>query len=231
MFIRGFLASVFLCTLAAAGHRNHTVGTVGSHNSTIDFQDDGKNLRVVLYDEDWSIVFNGTNTDLVHRPPQNKQQLQALPTCFPSFSKTSKALVSLYTIGQLWSKSEATACIEGLRLIAANDCDKKTYSAVSGSCTCMFKFGSAVDNNKNAATNAWFQFMKDRIGDYTFHGAYALEYSIGESDMIAASVDCRNSWAFIAGLSSRWAKGKWADKADDQWKAPVEIYVARSELK
>ncbi|KAF9915762.1 hypothetical protein FBU30_001760, partial [Linnemannia zychae] len=227
MFFRGFLVSVFLCTLVTAGRRNHTAGAVNNRNSTIDFQDDSKDFGVIVYDENWSTVFNGAQTDLIHRPPQN----MALSYCFPSFSKTSKALVSFYTIGQLWAKSEANACIDALQRIASNDCEKKTYSAISGSCTCMFKFGPAVDNAKNAATNAWFQFMKDRIGDYTFHGAYALEYDVGDVDMIVAAVDCRYSWAFIAGLTSRWAQGKWSSNAEVQWKAPIEIFVAKDELK
>lgn len=231
MLIRGFLASVLLCTLVAAGRSNITVGAVDSRNRTADFQNNSKGLQVILYDEDKSIVFNGTTTDLVHPPPKNKQQLQALPSCFPSFAKTTAAIVSLYTMGQAWSKSEANGCIDALRWAAANNCNKKTYSAISGSCVCMFKFGPAVDNTKNAATTAWFQFMKDRIGDYNFHGVYTLEYEINQPDMIGASVDCRNSWAGIANLVSRWGKGKWAGNADAQWKAPIEIYLARDELR
>ncbi|KAF9124198.1 hypothetical protein BG015_005141, partial [Linnemannia schmuckeri] len=94
--------------------------------------------------------------------------------------------VSTYVTVNAYTRSKAIACLDGLRLAAASNCEKKHYSATFQGCTCMYKFGANIVNDRNAATENWFQYIKDRVNDASFHGSTVFEYDINGPDMIGA---------------------------------------------
>ncbi|KAF9949159.1 hypothetical protein BGZ72_009003 [Mortierella alpina] len=227
MHYRTLLLALFATCGLAAKNR-----TLAATNSTLSANKSIGSSDLVIYNGDAlenNVYYNGTVDGLAvaHRSARKNDLL----SCFASAAKYGSMAISIYTAANTFSKSQAIACIEGLRNVAANNCDKKYYTAQSGYCTCMFKFGKNVVNDRNAAGETWFKYMKDRVDDITFMGSTVFEYDVNGDDMIGAAVECTNSFAGISNLVTRWSRGQKAGNYQSQWHDNVKYYrKARDEM-
>ncbi|CAO3566651.1 unnamed protein product [Mortierella alpina] len=213
--LRTFLL-VTLATYALAAPRNRTLDA---------YNVDGSGALVVYNGnpKDGSVYFNGTldGLEVAHR----RTRKNGLGECIQGIAKYGAVAVSIYKLVNSYTQADAVGCIEGLRMVASQNCEKKQYSLSYNSCNCMFQFGPNVVNAKNAAGETWFKYMKDRVNDFTFMGSTVFEYDINGDDMVGAAVMCTRSWEGITHLISRWGRGLRADNFEKQWTDKIKYFA------